>query len=207
MIILGVGSRILVAFNGWDVQPAFPFFLKWFQGRRKYFFHLFSLTLILGSFLRGFFHFHIGAYFTLACVLFTSLVYWKIFRFPAIRLKLNWGIWLSQWFFILGQLGFLLSENLSVHYYHLYSIGGIGLMTLMIATRVVAHGGFNVEKESQSRMLYGIAGLTFLTATTRWSAGLIPSTYESHLFYASTLWIVVLLMWTYKFGTKIWSKI
>jgi uncharacterized protein involved in response to NO len=97
-------------------------------------------------------------------------------------------------------LGFAAISAWRIHAIHLFYIGGLGLLTMMIATRVVlAHGSRKLLLEQTSRALFPIVGLTLLAAFTRLSAGISAKIYLSHLAYAAGLWVLALGIWGYVF--------
>lgn len=120
---------------------------------------------------------------------------WKIGRLPKSRTRQGWGIWISAWMMVSGTLVSVYA-GWKIHSIHLFYIGGLGLLTLMVATRVtLAHGSKRLLLESTSRVLYPVVGLILAAAITRFSAGFLPQSYISHLAYAGGLWGLALALW------------
>lgn len=130
--------------------------------------------------------------------------YWKLHRLPLRRSRHAWLIWLSGCFTVTGLVLSALMPAYSIHVLHLFYISGLGLMTLMVATRVtLAHGGHEMLLEFRSRSLLISGALIVLAALTRMSADLLPQVYESHLLYAAATWLIALGVWMTVFFPRI----
>jgi uncharacterized protein involved in response to NO len=130
--------------------------------------------------------------------------HWGIHHLPGSRSKLSWLLWTACWFLLLGKWGAVAFPGYYIHFMHLTFVGGLALMTLMVATRVVlAHGGFNLILESQLSSLFWSGGCILLASLTRMSAGFVPAIYSRHLLYAAMMWIAGLAIWSSVFGIKI----
>jgi uncharacterized protein involved in response to NO len=122
---------------------------------------------------------------------------WKIYRLPPVRSTVSIALWISCWLLLAGLWLQVVRPAYDIHARHLIYIGGFGLMTLMIATRVIlAHGGHNMMLEKRSRLLKGAVALVLLATFTRVIARLFPETvYLHHLAYAAWAWIAGLILW------------
>lgn len=122
---------------------------------------------------------------------------WKIYRLPTVRSALSIGLWLSCWLLLGGLWLQVVNPSYDIHARHLTYIGGFGLTTLMIATRVtLSHGGHDMTLESRSKRLQGAIVMILLAALTRVLARWLPEPYYwNHLDYASWLWVIGLLLW------------
>ncbi|GIL16494.1 MAG: short-chain dehydrogenase [Oligoflexia bacterium] len=208
VLIVGIGSRIIPSFSGWGPQIAFLSRFSNTQKALKIFFLSMGALIVFSYFIESFYHPIHGRIFRAFIVTLIALSFWKIYLLPVNRTRLSWGLWISSWGILVGIWGGSLMPNYLIHWHHVTLINGFGLLTLMISTRVIlAHGGHNLMIETKSKSYYWIIGLAILGATTRLSAGLIPSTYFTHLAYAAIVWILALSIWSYSFGLKIrWKE-
>ncbi|QQR81356.1 MAG: NnrS family protein [Deltaproteobacteria bacterium] len=136
--------------------------------------------------------------------IFVGFKSWQIYRLPKHRSYLSIGLWLSCWSLLTGLLLPLFFPYLEIHMKHLAYIGGYGLMTLMISTRVMlAHSGYDMILERKSRWLLGVVILVLLAATTRTIARWMPEVhYLNHLNYAACAWMLALVCWAMTFRKK-----
>jgi uncharacterized protein involved in response to NO len=128
-------------------------------------------------------------------LLYVFGVHWKIFEGPKNATRQAWGVWASAWMVMLG----LFSSSIAtwrVHSLHLFYIGGLGLLTLMVATRVtLAHGSKRLLLEKTSASLYPVIALLLLAAWVRLAAIFVPEFYVQTLAVAASLWVVGLFIW------------
>lgn len=124
---------------------------------------------------------------------------WRIYRLPQAETRQAWGIWISAWMLVSGSLMSVYTDW-RIHSIHLFYIGGLGLLTLMVATRVtLAHGSKRLLLERTSRAIYPVVALIIAASLTRFSAGFLPESYISHLAYAGGMWGIALLVWGWVF--------
>lgn len=137
----------------------------------------------------------------------TALTVWRLYRLPRQRSVLAFGAWISCWCIVAGLYLYALLPTYGIHAVHIEFIGGFGLLTMVVATRVtLAHGGHQRSTEKRSFWL-SLATLSILiAAATRASAALIPAFYTSHLAYAAIAWILGLSFWCVGFLPKMWTK-
>lgn len=207
ILILGIGGRLIPGILGMEMN--IPFFKNrnWRREKILHFYTSIGIAFLLSIAIEAFIHFETGRLLRALLITWMVFIFWKIHTPPIIRSKLTWSLWISAWTFLLGSWGSLWTEYY-VHFAHLFYIGGVGLMTLMISTRVtLAHGGYNnIEIEKKSHLYWWIVGMALLAALTRVTAGLIPVIYYSHLLYASITWILSILLWFWFIGIKIFKK-
>jgi uncharacterized protein involved in response to NO len=122
---------------------------------------------------------------------------WKIHRRPGVRSTMALGLWISCWLLLLGLWFPVVFPAYALHVRHLAYVGGFGLMTIAVATRVtLAHGGHNLALERTSGLFKAAVGLILLAAATRGIARLLPeSAYWTHLHFAAWSWNLGLLIW------------
>lgn len=199
-LVLGVGSRLIPALLGWTALPNSS------SNSKPRIFLLSSLgTLFVTSYIL-----EAGKLFQLAQILrlfiigFIAFAFWKIHKLPKRRGFQSFSLWVSAWALIFGQSGVLLFPLYRTHFLHIIFISGLGLMTFMIATRVIlAHGHHGMQMENSSKGLLLGTVLIVLAGLTRLFAGLVPQHYESHLFYSASVWFLGLILWGFLFLPKI----
>ncbi|MBY0415860.1 MAG: NnrS family protein [Bdellovibrionales bacterium] len=197
--VLGIGSRLIPSLLGFAPPPnqiqksisIKTYFILGCIFFITYFVEVFVSALI-GMLLRDF------------IIIFIAFVPWKILNLPKRKAIHAYGLWLSCWFLLIGHVGASFFLQYKIHFMHLFYIGGLSLMTLLVASRVtLSHGGHDMKPEIKSKTLIGLVFIFTLAALTRFSAGLFPQLYLSHLLYASLVWIFGLLLWGGKFIPKI----
>lgn len=190
-LVLGVGSRLIPALLGWAPLPT----EKGLPAKLKVFVIL--AVAFLGTYLLEVFYLAQVAN-ILRAVVFSVIGFnfWKLYKLPKRKDRQAFWLWVSGWFFVLGQWGIGLVPSFRIHILHVLFIAGLALMTLMIATRVsLSHGKHDMNLEKNSKALLFGALLLILAAFTRLSAGFASHIYQSHLVYASYTWILGLLVW------------
>ena len=203
-LILGVGTRLIPALLGHQDMPLAQIaqsssrvsskragldseFIKQVAA---------ALLLVLSFVVEVWISVLLGRGLRAAVVSLISISKWKMGTYPKERSRLAFWLWISCWMLNLGLWGYALIPSYAIHLLHLTFIGGFGLMTLMIATRVtLAHGGHDMGLEDRSKALTWTGILIVLAAFTRAAAPLIPAAYFSHLAYAASAWILGLLVW------------
>lgn len=79
---------------------------------------------------------------------------------------------------------------------HLFYVGGLGLMTAAVATRVaLGHAGRHDLLVGRMVWLRWVTGLLLLAATTRMSADFLPKVQVSHHIYAAWTWALAGVIW------------
>ncbi len=98
-----------------------------------------------------------------------------------------------------GMLGVaILGENplYKIALDHSLYIGGFGLITMIVATRVIfGHSGQGSKCQSWNKALIWSTGLLLFGMLTRISADFIPVMRISHHIYAAGCWVVVSIIW------------
>ena len=79
---------------------------------------------------------------------------------------------------------------------HMLYIGGFGLITMIVATRVIfGHSGQGHLFQKWTKPLVVCTGLVLLGMATRVTADFMPHIKESHHVYAAICWIAVSILW------------
>jgi uncharacterized protein involved in response to NO len=210
---LGVGGRLVTALLGWSPLP-----LVQIENFRKkpaspvvriaklpVFWQ--ALGFLLGLLLEAFGFPLVGR--GLRAVVASTIAFgvWKLHRPPAEKTTLSWGLWISSWFLVLGVWIQVLVPSSGVHGLHLLFVGGFGLMTILIGTRVtIAHGDYDFGLQENSWPLRLTIALLAMAAVTRASAH-VSGSYIPHLAYAALCWMAGIGVWLCFFLSKmIWHS-
>ncbi len=132
----------------------------------------------------------------LACVLAILRGFqWR--SMPTWSNRLAWFVWMSVAFMNAGPAAVLVFPIYAVHLWHLSFIGGLGLMTLMVATRVaVSHSGeYKPYVEERRRFVPWIGIIILITALTRASIAWTPQQATTHYVYAACFWLISIGIW------------
>lgn len=134
---------------------------------------------------------------------FVAIRFWKLLQRPPRKGVQPMALWLCAWAFVLGLWGYGLFPAYAVHAVHLTFIGGLGLLTLLVATRVtLSHGGHGMALEQSSRVLVGTSVLALTAMLVRVFALWAGGGYFTVLAVAAALWIGAVLLWSALFVPK-----
>ena len=90
----------------------------------------------------------LGAWARATAGLASTMLAWKLWRPPGRSAALSWALWTAGWCVALGLLAAAALPAYEVTAWHVVFVGGYGLLTLAIATRVVvSHGGHEMREE------------------------------------------------------------
>lgn len=206
--IFGIGSRLIPALLGHTepilIQLEKPALWKTKQAEFAALACLFALGIL----------FHLigevrwGDFFWALTASLLAVRAWRLHLKPKHPGFLSYLLWLCTWSLIFGLWAMTFEFNQRLAFLHMVYITGMCLMTLLVATRVIlAHGGFDMglERDSKALLLTGIFCL--LAAATRVSAVYFSTqAYTSHLAYASLCLIVAILIWFSGIGHKVFRK-
>jgi len=193
-LVLGVGSRLIPALLGWAPLPTEAIKTK----PRLKLFTILALLFLLSFVLEAVSNRVLAYALRAVVVTYIAMCFWKIHKWPRRKAFQSFWLWASAWFLLSGQWALVIFPDHKVHILHVILVSGLGLMTLMIATRVsLSHGKHDMEIEKKSKVLFIGAGLLALAGLTRLSAGFAPHIYQSHLLYAAYTWTAALLVWGY----------
>jgi uncharacterized protein involved in response to NO len=130
------------------------------------------------------------------------LLVWKLFRLPGKRDVPGFATWGSGWLILAGLWAAALDPAHGVAAYHLVFVGGYGLLTMGIATRVVVtHGGFSLAREKL--LLHPVAAAAVLAAlAARLSAEVLLArsgrAYVAALGVSGALWVAAWSWWAWQ---------
>jgi len=118
------------------------------------------------------------------------LLVWKLPRRPGRRELPAWGVWVSGWLILIGLWVAALLPSRAMAGLHLVFIGGFGLLTIGVGTRVVVmHGGHPPAAE---RLVLG-AGVAVALAgalIARVASDFVPALGNGLLTSSALLWPV-----------------
>jgi uncharacterized protein involved in response to NO len=198
-IILGVGSRLIPGILGHVevVQLQRQRYEQLIPLIKTIPLHFLVLMLVfLGSY---FIPEQAGAMLRFGVVAVIAFFYWKLTRFPQERSALTWNIWLAGWLIVLSFALKAVWFDGMIHASHGLFIGGMVLLSLLVATRVLQAHGPQDKLLENSQLLYLVAGLLLAAAATRIFAFIMPELYLSHLAYSSIMLVLAVLIWSFKY--------
>ena len=127
---------------------------------------------------------------------FVALV-WKLTRLPGRRALGAWAMWASGWLVVLGLWLAAAFPLQAVTFHHLVFIGGYGLLTLAIGTRVVVgHGRYPVTDEGRVLSPLVVTAVALALALRVASDWLPPRAQPHALGTSAALWIIAWLAWS-----------
>lgn len=87
---------------------------------------------------------------------------------------------------------------------HVLFITGFGVVMLAVASRVTdGHSGHREEARGRSRTLRWVFWLALLAMLTRVSADYVPNIQISHYIYAAVTWVIVMVIWLWRYRHKL----
>lgn len=203
--VLGVGMRLLPVFLHGAPPPStssirYP---NWSYLAHASLAFLYFATLIA----EGFFPqtANIAQLAVLSFLIFKEL---QIYKAPRRKGVQAWGVWLSLWSVLIGQAWLSFFPDFALHGAHLIYISGWGLLTFLVATRVVlSHGGGSLQPELSSKTLAAAIGLWTLSGLTRASLLLFQEErFWSHVNYSVLCWLLGISLWIALVAKYLFSK-
>ena len=120
---------------------------------------------------------------------------WKIWRLPGLRTVPAYAMWASGWCLLAGLSAAAAAPRYALAGLHLAFIGGYGLLTLSIATRViVAHGKHGLEQEARTLTAI-VGGLVIAAVALRIGADVDTARTLPLLGASGALWMIAWLWW------------
>jgi uncharacterized protein involved in response to NO len=120
---------------------------------------------------------------------------WKIFRRPGARDLLSYVLWGAGWMILVGLWMVAVAPLQPLPGLHVFFIGGLGLLTAGIATRVtVRHGGHPLAAERRVLSL-GVPVLLVLALLARVAAVMNVERAPMLLSLGATFWISAWILW------------
>ena len=131
------------------------------------------------------------------------MLVWKLWRRPGAAGILPNALWASGWLIFLGLWLALLWPSESTAAYHVVFLGGYGLLTLGIGTRVVVtHGGHPISEERRLLTIPVLSGL-LLALVLRLVAVVAPGSMMPALAASAAIWMLTWALWAVRSIPKI----
>lgn len=194
-LVIGVGTRIIPALFGFKPLPNHK---NPNEINTKMLTYIFLGIIFLGSYVvEVFVDKFFGNLLRSLVMILVCIPFWGLYKLPIKKGGLTLGLWSASWMMVLSQVALTFApSHFRVHIIHIGLISGLSLITYMVATRVtLAHGHYGFDLEKTSKALYVSSALVILAGLTRFSAGIRPDLYESHLVYAASTFLVASLIW------------
>ena len=197
-LVLGVGSLLVPVFAGIRDPLVIPGVAGPHDrhGRRPLYATL-ATTLALSFVAEGVGFIRLGE--LLRAVVATVLVtlIWKLTRRPGRHVIGAWAMWSAGWLVVLGLWLAAAFPLQAVAFHHLVFIGGYGLLTLAIGTRVVVgHGRYPVADEGHVLSTFVVTAVALALAFRVTSDWLPPRVQPHALATGAALWIIAWLAWS-----------
>jgi uncharacterized protein involved in response to NO len=203
-LVLGVGSVLVPSLIGVRDPLVIPgIALPGHRARRRAF-HAAMLGLIVAALAAEVAGWPaIGALLRAAAAATIVLLVWRLGRLPARRDRFGWALWCAGWCLCLGLVIPVVGGRFALAGLHVAFIGGYGLLTLVIASRVVtAHGGAPAGDEV--RLVAGAALGTLAAALiARLAAEAWPGWTGAMLGASGAAWVIAWLLWTLRAAPRI----
>ncbi len=124
------------------------------------------------------------------------LLVWKIHRPPRNRTVSAFTLWSAGWSVLIGLWVVVLAPSHYLAGEHVVFLGGFGLLTLAIASRItVMHAGFVLPVELRTRHPVAVA-FVGLALAARLAAEYAPASAATLLAVSGSLWALAWLGWT-----------
>jgi len=195
-LVLGVGGLLVPVFAGMRDPLVIPRIAGPHErrGRRALYAALLAV-LALAFAAESIGRAGLGAFLRAAAASVIGLVVWKLARLPGRRELPAYVLWGSGWFMLIGLWLAALAPRASVGALHLVFIGGFGLLTLGVGTRViVAHGKHPLAVE-RATLTPAVVGAVVLALAARIGSELWPGAAGALIGVSGTLWVAAWLGW------------
>ena len=195
-LVLGVGSLLVPTFAGLREPLAIPGVAGPHErkGRRPlYLAFIAAFASAFGLELAGHAGLGMGLRATTATAI--GLWVWKLLRLPGRRELHAFVLWISGWLVIAGLWAATAFPSHLTAALHVAFIGGFGLLTLGIATRVVvSHGKHPLELEKRTLSVFVVACVGAALAL-RLVAELAPARAQDWLAGSGVFWLLAWIAW------------
>jgi len=195
-LVLGVGSLLVPTFSAMKDPLVIPGLAKPHERKpRRILYASLGTLLVAALALEALGHSVAAAWLRTVVGSIVLLWVWKILRRPGVKDLLSYCLWIAGWMILAGLWTAAILSGKSLVGYHLVFIGGFGLLTLGIGTRVVVrHGRHPLEAEGRV-LRTGVVMALGLTLVARVAAESGPARLLTLLGVSGTSWIVAWLTW------------
>lgn len=194
-LVLGFGGLLVPTFTLMREPLAIPGIAKAHErGPRRMLYVPLALVLALAFVAEATGRGGLGSWLRALAATALVLLAWKLYRRPGRRDLPSLAIWCAGWFVLAGLWTAALAPAWTLAGYHIVFIGGFGLLTLGIATRVVgSHGGHGMQRE-RSILTPPVAIALMIAVLARVGAEWIAPR-NAWLSASAALWIVAWGLW------------
>lgn len=195
-LVLGLGALLVPTFSGMRAPLEIPGLARAHQRRPRLALYLPLIAAFAAAFVaEAAGQPRWGAWLRLAASAVVLLLSWKIWRLPSRRDVPALTLWFSGWAILAGLVLAAVWPSRALAGEHTVFIGGFGLLTLGIATRVVvSHGGHPLTREP--RTLGAAVAIGVLVALVlRLAAEAIPARAIPLLGLSGVLWVLAWAWW------------
>jgi uncharacterized protein involved in response to NO len=203
-LVLGVGSLLVPALTGERHPLVVPGIATAGQRARRRAFHAVVLATIAAALVAdatgrpGF-----AALLRASAAVAIVLLVWRLGRLPVRRDRFGWALWCAGWSLAAGLALACAGGQLAIAGLHVAFIGGYGLLTLAIASRVVAaHGGGAAGEESRA-LAGALPGVLAGALVARLAAERGGGPMAVWLGASGALWVIVWVLWAMRAGPRI----
>lgn len=202
-LVVGVGSLLVPTFTGMRNPLVIPGVAGAHQRRgRRVFYGAVALALAGAFALEAAGRAGAGAWLRAGGAAAMIFWVWKVWRTPAHRTLAAWAMWSAGWLVALGLLAAAALPRYAIAGLHLTFIGGYGLLTLAIATRVVvSHGRHPLADEGRLASRWAL-GLLAGALVLRLAAEAAGSGFLHALAASAALWIAAWIAWGFPMVTR-----
>jgi len=195
-LVLGVGGLLVPTFAGMRDPLVIPGIARAHERRGRLVFYgtlIAALALAFAAELAG--HARAGALVRALAASAIGLMVWKLSRLPGRHDLPAFVLWTSGWLVLAGLWVVALAPAFTLGGLHLVFIGGFGLLTLGIGTRVVvAHGRHPLADEARTLSPWVVTAMG-LALVARLAAEWVPARASLLLAASGTLWVAAWLLW------------
>lgn len=195
-LVLGLGGLLVPTFAMIPDPLRIPGIARAGQrGPRRAF--LSALALLLGgSFVADALAHHVlGAWLRAVAGSASLLLAWKLWRLPPRPMRIAWTLWASGVLVLVGLVAAAIAPAHEIAAWHVVFVGGYGLLTMSIATRVVvSHGG---HPHTDEPIVLGVPALACLALAllARLAGGEVDPSRLHALAGAGTLFALAWALW------------
>lgn len=193
-LCVGVGSKLIPMLLRLNFMPSY----------RKEEFWVVGILLTAACFIEIYLAENYGNLLRAGVITFVFFRYWRAWQLSAQSSSLSWGIRIAAVSMLAGTVGLWLFPDYRLEAIHLLYVSGFGLLTIMIASRVIlAHGNHDLQLEFGNWYIKLPIGMIVFAAATRIAAAFIDGGYERHLAYAAFVFLTGCGLWSYFFIPKL----
>jgi uncharacterized protein involved in response to NO len=195
-LVLGLGSLLVPTFSGMRDPLAIPLIARPHQRAPRRALYLPLAAVLVAAFVaEALGRPALGATLRFAVATVMGLLVWKLWRLPGRRDVPALTLWASGWMLIAGLALAALRSDRPLAGEHVVFIGGFGLLTLGIGTRVIAsHGGHPLALEPRILSLPVVLGALAALALRLLAEG-FPARAPELLGASGALWALAWIWW------------